>query len=681
MTAPEARKVKTLRFRAEANRLLHLVVHSVYSDRDVFLRELVSNASDALDKLRLDAMVNKDVADAADDIGDDPHIDVELDPSARALVVRDNGIGMSYKEVVDLIGTLAKSGTRELRAQLAHDDERQGTDLIGQFGIGFYSCFMVAESVTLETRKRGESTGTRWFSDGQESYTIEEVDDLPRGTTVTLRLSAADPDDGLRDYADHDTLREIVSHYSEFVAWPVRLTVREDGTSAPTAETINAMRPIWSKPSNDVSDDEYNAFYRHVTGDWNDPLDTVHVSAEGALTYHALLYLPARAPYDLYQRDGSGGIRLYINKVLVLANTEVLLPPYLRFVRGVVDARDLSLNVSRELLQHDRHIQVMQRRLTRSVLRSISQMQSDDPRRYAQFWSQYGRALKEGLLADGEQADTVLELCRFASDRTGDPLGSGGTTLPEYLSRRQQGQEAIYYAIGESRTVLEASPHLEVFRARGIEVLLLTDPVDELWTRIIKSFADLPLESVAQAGVTLPAVPAAAEDAEQERRLGEEGAGDGDSAGDADSAGGEDLVGQTHARVASWLAEILFDVVSDVRVSARLTSSAACLITDPNDLTPSQEKIYRVNGHAIPRTRRVLEINPDHPLITRLRRDVDDGRGEDPDADLSPELTRIAQLLFGMALLAEGGEFDDPARFVRTLADQLTAEDVDAASD
>jgi molecular chaperone HtpG len=713
VSATPTRRSKKLQFKAEAHQLLQLVIHSIYSTKDVFLRELISNASDALDKLRIESFRNKELdADTAD-----LHIFIDVDPVERTLVLRDNGIGMTYDDVIELIGTLAHSGTGaflsslETEAEAAEEASESLPDLIGRFGIGFYSSFMVANAVTLVTRRAGESIGTRWQSDGQATYTIESDSDAPQGTSVTLALKPADAEDGLLDYTDPWTIRDIVTRYSDFIAWPIRMAAEGADQSSPTAEgdaveasdgaidespaegtdppgvdaveTINSMRTLWSRAKSEITEQEYHDFYRYISGDWNNPLDTMHVKAEGAVAYDALLYVPSTAPYDLFQPERRGGIQLYIDRVLVVANTDALLPDYLRFVGGVVDAHHLTLNVSRELLQHDRHIEVMRRRLTRSVLNAIKDMMRTDPERYAQFWTQFGRALKEGLLTDSDNRDAILDLCSFASTHAGgEPTAetqvaapTAMTTLRDYAARMRPGQEAIYYAIGESRVVLESSPHLEVFSACDLEVLLLTDPIDDLWARSVPAFEHTPFESIVQASLTLdepgpePPLPTDNEaDAEP-------------AAGDPppppspeDDAGFERLVG--------WLSRALDDVVSDVRVSARLTTSPVCLITDSYSLTPSREKIYRANGHDIPSVKRVMEINPSHPLIDGLRTAIADGypetAGDDhADADAvgrESALNRAGELLYGMALLAEGGELAEPARFVQTLADQLAAQ-------
>jgi molecular chaperone HtpG len=605
-----------LEFQAEARQLLQLMIHSIYSNKDIFLRELISNASDALDKLRIESLVNSDLeVDRAD-----LHIRLDLDKDARTLTIRDNGIGMSRDEVVTLIGTIAKSGTAELLRKLREANESAG-ELIGQFGVGFYSTFMVADQVTLVTRRAGEATGTQWESSGEGTYTIAEVADAPQGTSVTLHLKPVDAEDELHDYTDEATVRQIVKKYSDFIAWPIRLG---DAT-----EPVNSMKALWARPRSEVSDEEYNEFYRHVSHDWSDPLEVIHMKAEGNFEYEALLFLPTRAPFDLHSRDAARGVQLYVKRVFIMADCEALVPQYLRFVKGVVDAADLSLNVSREILQQDRQIQAVRRRLVRKVLGTIKDLQANEPEKYATFWGEFGRALKEGLIEDPANREVLLELLSFSSTASAD----GTTTLREYLDRRQEGQEAIYYLTGESRAMIENSPHLEALQAKGYEVLILTDPVDEVWVDQVTEYDGVPLQSVAKGQVS-----------------------------SGTEASPEDV--EAFGPLMGWLTGALVDTVKDVRLSTRLTTSPACIVGDEHDLTPTLEKMYRAMGQPLPPVKRILELNPSHPLVTGLRDAV--ARNAD-----DPALKESAELIYGMALLAEGGELADPARFTRLLADRL----------
>lgn len=621
-------RTETLEFQAETRQLLQLMVHSIYSHKDVFLRELVSNASDALDKLRLESLVDKDLAADTADL----HIEIETDPTARTLTVRDNGIGMSREDVVSLIGTIARSGTAELLRKLKESREAAAQDLIGQFGVGFYSTFMVADKVTLLTRRAGQAEGTRWESTGEGTYVVETVSDAPQGTSVTVHLKPADSEDNLADYTDHGKIREIVKRYSDFIAWPIRL-VTPDAEPA----TLNSMKALWARPRDEVAEEEYRDFYRHVSHDWADPLETIHMRGEGVFEYEALLFIPTHAPFDLYLADGRRGVQLYVKRVFVMDDCAALMPNYLRFVKGVVDAHDLSLNISREILQQDRQIQIVRRRLVRKVLATVKEMRAEHPERYRTFWSEFGRVLKEGLLEDPDNQQAILDVVSVASTHD----AAEQTTLRDYVERMKDGQEEIYYATGETRATLENSPHMEAFRAKGYEVLLLTDPVDEVWVERVAQFDGRPLRSIAKGQVDL--------DTAQEREEAETQ---------------REQQTKEYAALLGFLGGALSDSVKEVRLSSRLTTSPACLVGDAHDITPTLEKMYRAMGQEVPKILRILELNPSHPLVTGLRAAHE--RGSD-----SAALTETAELLYGMALLAEGGDLADPARFARLLADRL----------
>ncbi|MFM1723354.1 molecular chaperone HtpG [Rhodococcus sp. PAM 2766] len=640
-------------FQTETRQILDLMIHSVYSNKDTFLRELVSNASDALDKLKLEAYRDKDLEADTSDL----HIELDVDADTRTLTVRDNGIGMSRDEVIDLIGTLAKSGTAELRRKLREaKDAVASEELIGQFGIGFYSTFMVADKVTLLTRKAGEKHGTRWESSGDATYTIETVDDAPQGTSVTLHLKPEDVEDHLYDYASERKLREIVKRYSDFIAYPVRMQVERpapetDDTSAEDqdaepktvveTETLNSMKALWARPRSEVTDDEYNEFYKHVSHSWDDPLEVIPMKAEGTFEYQALLFIPSHAPFDLFSREHRAGIHLYVKRVFIKDDCEELMPEYLRFVKGVVDAQDLSLNVSREILQQDRQIRAIRRRLTKKVLTTIKDMLSSEDEasrdKYRTVWSQFGRVLKEGLLSDFDNRDTLLEISSFPSTHSEDEQ----TTLAQYVERMKDGQEQIYYLTGESRQQLEASPHMEAFRARGLEVLLLTDPVDEMWVTSVPEFDGKPLQSIAKGEVDL--------DTDEEKK---------------DAEAKREEQDKQFADVLGWLTSTLEDQVKQVRLSTRLTDSPACIVGDEFGMTPSLERMYRASGQEVPHFKRILELNPTHPLVEGLRA-AHAERGDDP------ALAETAELLYGTALLAEGGELEDPAHFAKMLANRL----------
>lgn len=637
-----------MEFQAEARALLDLMVHSVYSNKDSFLRELISNASDALDKLRLEAFRDKDL-DPDGTVTSDLHIEIEVDKGARTLTIRDNGIGMSRDEVIGLIGTLAKSGTAELRQQLREAKNQQDTaaseELIGQFGIGFYSSFMVADKVELLTRKAGESQATRWESTGEGTYTIESIEDAPQGTAVTLHLKPEDAEDELHDYTSEWKIRSLVKQYSDFIAWPIRMEVErrtppeeEGGEESVTieTETLNSMKALWARPKDEVSDEEYKEFYKHIAHAWDDPLEVIVMKAEGTFEYQALLFIPSHAPFDLFQRDAKIGVQLYVKRVFIMGDCDQLMPEYLRFVKGVVDAQDLSLNVSREILQQDRQINAIRRRLTKKVLSTIKDLQAERPEDYRTFWTQFGRVLKEGLLSDVDNQDTLLQISSFASTHSEEEA----TTLAQYVERMKQGQEQIFYATGETRQQILKSPHLEAFKAKGYEVLLLTDPVDEVWVGTVTEFDGKPLQSVAKGEVDLDSDEEKS-DAEREEQQ------------------------RDFADLLTWLKETLNEHVKEVRLSSRLTESPACLITDAFGISPALARIYQASGQNIPIGKRILELNPSHPLITGLRQ----AHQERPD---DPAVTETAELLYGTALLAEGGALDDPAKFAELLAKQLT---------
>ncbi|MFE7115729.1 molecular chaperone HtpG [Streptomyces sp. NPDC057654] len=643
---------ETFEFQVEARQLLQMMIHSIYSNKDVFLRELISNSSDALDKLRLESL--RDDALGADT--SDLHIAIEADSDARTLAVRDNGIGMSYDEVRELIGTIANSGTAKFLQELKEaKDATAAEGLIGQFGVGFYASFMVAEEVTLLTRRAGESQGTRWTSDGTGTYTVETVDEAPQGTSVTLRLKPADTEDKLYDYTSPWKIKEIVKRYSDFITWPIRMAAEapaaaedsadEDsadspaGETEPEVETLNSMKALWARSRDEVSDEEYHELYKHISHDWNDPLETIRMQAEGTFEYQALLFIPSHAPQDLFMRDHKRGVQLYVKRVFIMDDCEALMPPYLRFVKGVVDAQDLSLNVSREILQQDRQIQLMHRRLAKKVLSTIKDMMSGSPERYAALWKEFGRVLKEGLLGDFENRDAILGISSFPSTHDAE----SPTTLAQYAERMKDGQEHIFYLTGESRQALENSPHMEAFRAKGIEVLLLTDPVDEVWVDAVPEFEGKQLRSVAKGEVDLGSEEEKKEaETEREKRQEEYGA------------------------LLTWMTERLAEDVKEVRLSSRLTTSPACVVSDEHDATPGLEAMYRAMGQDMPRAKRILELNPGHPLVSAVNKAHGEQSGES-----GAGLGETAELLYGMALLAEGGELSDPSRFIKLMAERM----------
>jgi molecular chaperone HtpG len=619
--------VETLEFQAETRQLLRLVIHSVYSNKDIFLRELISNASDALDKVRLESLIDGGAAVDATD----PHIAIAADPAARTLTVSDNGIGMSRDEVVDLIGTIARSGTGSLLEKIKESrDAAAAQTLIGQFGVGFYSAFMVAERVTLATRRAGRDEGTVWESDGEGTYTLRTAADLPAGTSVTLHLKPAEDEDDPAEYLSQWRIRQIVKQYSDFIRWPIRMEIDQK------TETLNSMKALWSRPRSEVTDAEYHEFYKQISHDWNDPAEIVHMKAEGNFEYEALLFIPERAPLDLFAHDAKRGVQLYVKRVFIMDDCEALMPNYLRFVKGVVDAHDLSLNISREILQHDRHIRGVRRRLVKKILGSLADIRAKSEERYENLWDQLGRVLKEGLVEDRDNTEPLLDLVLL--DSTHDV--EKPTSLRAYVERMKEGQHDIYYLTGETRARLENSPHLEAFRAAGYEVLLLTDPVDEVWVEQIPEYDGHRFQSVAKGRADLPETESEADDAERARRE-------------------EDF-----APVLAWLGATLAEQVKEVRLTTRLTTSPACLVGSDEDMTPMMEKMFRALGRDIPPVKRILELNPAHPLVAGLRA----AHAADP---LEAGLPGLAEIVLGIALLAEGGDLADPARFSRLVTERL----------
>jgi molecular chaperone HtpG len=508
----------------------------------------------------------------------------------------------------------------------------------------------VADTVELRTRKAGESEGTKWESSGDGTYTIASVENAPQGTSVTLHLKPEDAEDALHDYTSEWKIRTLVKKYSDFISWPIRMEVEKrtpadneggEETITKEVETLNSSKALWARPKDEVSDEEYKEFYKHIAHAWDDPLEVIAMKAEGTFEYQALLFIPSRAPFDLYEPDAAVGVQLYVKRVFIMGDCDQLMPRYLRFIKGVVDAQDLSLNVSREILQQDRQINAIRRRLTKKVLSTIKDLQSERPDDYRTFWGQFGKVVKEGLMRDFDNQETLLEISSFASTHSDDEL----TTLAGYVERMKEGQDQIFYATGESREQILATPHLEAFKAKGYEVLLLTDTVDEIWLGSVTEFDGKSLQSVAKGEVDL--------DTEEEK-----------SAHEAERKEQE----KDFADLLSWLTETLSEHIKEVRLSSRLTDSPACLITDAFGITPTLARIYRATGQDVPVGKRTLELNPKHPLITGLQQAHKDC-GDDP-AKLA-EVTETAELLYGTALLAEGGAPENPARFAEMLAHRL----------
>jgi molecular chaperone HtpG len=629
-------------FQAEVKQLLDLMVHSLYSDKDIFLRELISNASDALDKLRFEQLTRTELSSG------DLHIRISADRTARTLSIADNGIGMTRDEVIKNIGTIARSGTREFLtalgdAQKAAQKNDVPPDLIGQFGVGFYSAFMVADKITLVSRRAGQDTATLWESTGDGSYTIGDTERDHPGTTVTLHLKPEDTEHGLRDYTAEHVIKEIVKRYSDFVTYPIRMQRWRDGDAPADPkiledETLNSMKAIWDRPKSEVTEAEYRDFYRHLAHDWTDPLRTIPVKIEGTLEAYALLYIPTKAPFDLYSAEMKRGVQLYVKRVFVMDECRELMPTHLRFVKGVVDAHDLSLNVSREILQKDRQIQVIRKQLVKKVLATLEEMKRDKPDDYLQFWAAFGPVLKEGLLAyDAPDKDKLLELLVAPSTHHATDLAS----LDDYVGRMKDGQDAIYFLTGPTRESLARSPLLEAFTDKGYEVLLFSDPVDELWLERAPRFKDKPLKSIGRGEVKLGT--------EDDRKKAAESL---------------ETKQREYSDLLACFRVHLQDDVKEVRLSSRLTTSPVCLVSDDHDLTPRMQKMLEQLGQAAPKIKPILELNPAHPLIPKLQSIF-------AASNADPRLALYARLLLGQAHLADSGQLPDPAAFSQALADVM----------
>jgi len=613
--------IETFQFQAEARQVLDLMIHSLYTNKEIFLRELISNASDALDRLRFEALSKPEL------IGTDDQLQIwlEADPNARTLTVSDNGIGMSREEVIANIGTIAKSGTRELLQTLKERKSSETlTTLIGQFGVGFYSAFMVADRVTLVSRRAGEDKATQWESTGDGTYSIMETNKFTRGTSIVLHLKPSDEESGIEDFTDKWVIERIVKRYSDFVAYPI---VLKDKEAKEADKTLNSMKPIWTRPRADVKDEEYNEFYKHISHDWNEPAATWSFRAEGRSEYQALLFIPSQAPFDLFYATGKFGLHLFVRRVLIMEHCEELLPSYLRFIRGVVDSADLPLNVSRQRLQEDRHIAQIRKWLTKKVLDSLEDLQKNDAPKYEQFWRQFGRVLKEGPSFDFDNKDKLIALALFETSDGADKL----TTLKDYVARMKSDQTSIYYITGPSRRAVENSPHLEAFKEKGFEVLYMVDPVDEMLVQWLPEFDGKKLKSIAKGATDLETQADLKDRAEE------------------------------FATLTEALQKKLDDRVKEVRLSARLTSSPACLVVSEHDVSPNLEKLLnQVKGEST-KQKRIMELNPNHEIIAKMRGRVDDAMLDD-----------FAEVLYGYAILAEGSELTEPVKFNQALIRVLT---------
>ncbi len=633
---------ETLQFETEIQQLLDLIIHSLYSHKEIFLRELVSNASDALDKLEFKSQTDQSL------LGDDTElkIQIETDAKERTVSIIDNGIGMTHDELIENLGTIAKSGTKGFIEALSAKDKNGSTmDLIGQFGVGFYSGFMVADRVVLTTRAPQADSAYRWESKGDGSYTVEECDETKRGTRVTLYLKDIVDDD--QDFTQEWVLRSTIKKYSDFVTYPILMDIERQETPTDdegkpiegaepvkkvTVETLNSMKPLWNKRKSEVTDEEYKEFYKHLSNDWNEPLDTIHLNAEGILEYNALMFIPGQAPFDLFTPENKSGMQLYVRNIFIMDNCEDLLPSYLRFVKGVVDSADISLNVSREILQHDRIVSKIKKNLVKKILERLSTMLDKEREKYLKFWEAFGQVIKEGLHNDFENREAIADLLLYSSTN-GDEL----TTLKDYLERMPEEQKDIYFITGEDRQTLIASPHLEMFKNKGFEVLLMTDPVDEWVIQGLSEYKGKNLKSVTKGDVDLQSEDEKKENEEQVKQVSEE-----------------------FSKLLDYIKTSLDGKVAEVRISQRLTGSPVCLVAGEHDMSASMERILKAANQPVPPSQRVLEINADHELLTRMR-ELYQSQGE------SDDLKEYAELLYDQALLTEGSKVISPELFCSRL--------------
>lgn len=621
-------------FQAEVKQLLDLMIHSLYSNKEIFLRELISNASDAADKLRFEALADPALYESDGEL----KIRVAYDKDARTVTISDNGIGMSREEVIRNIGTIAKSGTREFFQSLT-GDQAKDANLIGQFGVGFYSAFIIADKVTLVTRRAGLTAehGVKWESAGDGEFTLETVEKAARGTEVTLHLR-----EGEDEFLSSWRLKDIVKKYSDHITLPILMAketwdeekkaqVRQD-----EEEKINEASALWARPKSEITDEQYAEFYKHVAHDFDEPLAWSHARVEGRQEYTELLYVPKRAPFDLYDREHRRGIKLYVRRVFIMDDAEQLMPAYLRFVRGVVDSNDLPLNVSREILQQSRDVDAIRAGCVKKVLSLLEDLSESQKDKYGTFWNEFGRVLKEGIGEDFANRERIAKLLRFSSTHLDTEEES--VTLADYVARMKEGQEKIYFITADTFAAAKNSPHLEIFRKKGVEVLLMHDRVDEWVVSSLTEFDGKPLASVAKGGLDLGKL----ED-EQEKEAQKQEA-------------------ETHKPLTDRIAKALGERVKEVRVTQRLTESPACLVADEHAMGMNLERLLKAAGQKTPETKPILEINPQHPIVTRLGGEADDGRFGD-----------WSQVLFDQALLAEGGQLEDPATFVRRVNQLMLA--------
>ena len=619
---------ETLGFQAEVKQLLDLMIHSLYSNKEIFLRELISNASDACDKLRFEALTRKELFENDAEL----KIRVDFDKAARTITITDNGIGMSRDEVISNIGTIARSGTREFFSKLT-GEQAKDANLIGQFGVGFYSSFIIADKVTLTTRRAGDpaSTGVRWESDGGGEFTLEAVERPARGTEVTLHLK-----EGEDELLSGMHLRSIIRKYSDHIVLPIVMKKEEwdkeksEYKLTDEEETVNQANALWARPKSEVTQEQYDEFYKHVAHDMEAPLTHAHARVEGNKEYTQLLYIPAKAPFDLWDREHRRGIKLYVRRVFIMDDAEQLMPNYLRFVRGVIDSSDLPLNVSREILQQSKDIDAIRSGSVRRVLGMLEDLAENHKEKFAIFWREFGKVFKEGIGEDYANRERIAKLLRFAT--THNDSETQDVSFADYIARMKEGQDKIYYVTADTFAAAKNSPHLEVFRKKGIEVLLLSERIDEWMVGNLHEFEGKALQSVAKGALDLGKLADAAEKEEQEKASGE------------------------HKELIEKVQKALGERVKEVRVTLRLTESPACLVADANDLGANLERLLKAAGQKVPPSKPILEMNPHHPLVQRLKYEGDQQRFDD-----------WSNVLFDQALLSEGGQLEDPAGFVKRL--------------
>ncbi|WP_347258385.1 molecular chaperone HtpG [Methylocaldum sp.] len=629
MTVAESKV--TFGFEAEVKQLLHLMIHSLYSNKEIFLRELISNGSDAADKLRFMALGN----DALYEGDSELKIRIEHDKTNRTLTITDNGIGMTRDEVRENIGTIARSGTRQFFESLT-GDEAKDSQLIGQFGVGFYSAFIVADKVTLETRKAGldAAQGVRWESKGEGDYTLETIEKPEHGTKITLHLR-----EGEDEFLDGWKLRSIIRKFSDHISLPILMKKEAYGDEKPAAdewETVNSASALWAKNRDEISDEQYNEFYKHVSHDFQEPLARLHSRVEGTNEYTLLLYIPSHAPFDLWDRDAKHGVKLYVRKVFIMEGSEKLMPRYLRFVRGVIDSDSLPLNVSREILQENALLEKIRSGAVKKVLGLLEDVARNEREKYQAFWKEFGQVIKEGPIEDFKNRDRIAKLLRFASSHNDSDVQN--VSLEDYVGRMKEGQDKIYYITAENYAAAKNSPHLEIFRRKGLEVLLLHDRVDDWLVSYLTDFEGKHLQSVAKGDLDL-----------------------GTLADEADKKHTEEA-SKAFQPVIDKIKQTLGDKISDVKISARLTDSPACLVSETYGLSRTMERIMKSAGQDVPASKPIFEINPDHPLVTRLKDEADESRFAD-----------LTHILYDQAVLSEGGQLDDTAAFVRRLNGLLQA--------